>query len=107
MAAVAAPPDAVAPLDRQLPAADERFDGLKVLVAGATGGVGRAVVQQLVAQGVSVRALVRDSVKAVRACVGGGGGAAAGVRAPQRRHAARRHVRAAPRPPCCLPRAWR
>jgi uncharacterized protein YbjT (DUF2867 family) len=38
--------------------------GLTVLVAGATGGVGRAVVQQLAAQGVAVRALVRDGVKA-------------------------------------------
>ena len=38
--------------------------GIKVLVAGATGGVGRAVVRQLVAQGVPVRALVRDGVKA-------------------------------------------
>jgi NADPH:quinone reductase-like Zn-dependent oxidoreductase len=55
---------AVAPLDRQLPQADSRFSGLKVLVAGATGGVGRAVAAQLAAQGVPVRALVRDGVKA-------------------------------------------
>lgn len=41
-----------------------RMQGLKVLVAGATGGVGKAVVQQLVAQGVPVKALVRDGVKA-------------------------------------------
>lgn len=40
------------------------MQGLKVLVAGATGGVGKAVVQQLVAQGVPVKALVRDGVKA-------------------------------------------
>lgn len=50
--------------DRQLPAADGRYSGLRVLVAGAGGGVGRAVVQQLSAQGVPVRALVRDSVRA-------------------------------------------
>lgn len=40
------------------------LQGLRVLVAGATGGVGKAVVKQLAAQGVSVRALVRDGVKA-------------------------------------------
>lgn len=49
---------------------------MKVLVAGATGGVGRAVVQQLAAQGIPVRALVRDGVKASgmlpAAGVGGG-----------------------------------
>lgn len=47
-----------------LPEADQRFEGMKVLVAGATGGVGRAVVKQLAAQGIAVRALVRDGVKA-------------------------------------------
>lgn len=35
-----------------------------MLVAGATGGVGKAVVKQLAAQGIAVRALVRDGVKA-------------------------------------------
>lgn len=47
-----------------LPAADERYSGMKVLVAGATGGVGRAAVKQLAAQGIPVRALVRDAVRA-------------------------------------------
>ncbi|KAL4425039.1 hypothetical protein ABPG77_001817 [Micractinium sp. CCAP 211/92] len=47
-----------------LPGADSRYEGLKVLVAGATGGVGKAVVKQLAAQGIAVRALVRDGVKA-------------------------------------------
>lgn len=37
---------------------------MKVLVAGATGGVGKAVVKQLAAQGIPVRALVRDAVRA-------------------------------------------
>jgi uncharacterized protein YbjT (DUF2867 family) len=35
-----------------------------VLVAGATGGVGKRVVQQLLAGGRCVRALVRDVAKA-------------------------------------------
>ena len=35
-----------------------------MLVAGATGGVGKAVVEQLASQGIPVRALVRDGVKA-------------------------------------------
>lgn len=49
---------------------------MKVLVAGATGGVGRAVVQQLAAQGIPVRALVRDGVKAsgMLPAAGQGGG---------------------------------
>jgi uncharacterized protein YbjT (DUF2867 family) len=48
-----------------LPPADERYSGInKVLVAGATGGVGKAVVKQLASQGIAVRALVRDAVKA-------------------------------------------
>ncbi len=37
---------------------------MTVLVAGATGGVGKAVVQQLSEMGLQVRALVRDGVKA-------------------------------------------
>lgn len=37
-----------------------------MLVAGATGGVGKAVVERLAAEGVPVRALVRDGVKGVR-----------------------------------------
>ncbi len=36
-------------------------------MAGATGGVGKAVVEQLISSGITVRALVRDGVKAVRA----------------------------------------
>ncbi|GLC67258.1 hypothetical protein PLESTF_000534300 [Pleodorina starrii] len=40
------------------------LDNSKILVAGATGGTGRAVVEVLAAQGVPVRALVRDPVKA-------------------------------------------
>jgi NADP-dependent 3-hydroxy acid dehydrogenase YdfG len=35
-----------------------------VVVAGATGGTGRAVVRNLVAQGYQVRAFVRDEAKA-------------------------------------------
>ncbi len=35
-----------------------------VLVAGATGGIGQEVVDQALAQGYSVRALVRDEAKA-------------------------------------------
>ena len=54
----------VVPIIKALPPADERYSGMKVLVAGATGGVGKAVVKQLVAQGISVRALVRDGVRA-------------------------------------------
>ncbi|GAB4821333.1 hypothetical protein N2152v2_008379 [Parachlorella kessleri] len=56
--------DELIPEERRLPAADERYKDLKVLVAGATGGVGRAVVERLLAEGVPVRALVRDGVKA-------------------------------------------
>lgn len=37
----------------------------KVLVAGATGGVGKAVVQQLTDAGIPVRAIARDAAKAV------------------------------------------
>jgi uncharacterized protein YbjT (DUF2867 family) len=43
-------------------------------VAGAGGGVGRAVVQQLSAQGVPVRALVRDSVRASKVLPGASAG---------------------------------
>ncbi|KAK9830289.1 hypothetical protein WJX72_010823 [[Myrmecia] bisecta] len=42
-----------------------RFRGLKAFVAGATGGTGRNIVKQLVAQGVPVQALVRDPLRAV------------------------------------------
>lgn len=57
-------PDAPQTEVPRLPEADQRYSGIKVLVAGATGGVGKAVVQQLVTQGIPVRALVRDGVKA-------------------------------------------
>ena len=55
--------EVVSPI-KLLPPADDRYSGLKVLVAGATGGVGKAVVRQLASQGIAVRALVRDAVKA-------------------------------------------
>lgn len=42
-----------------------RFEGLKAVVAGATGGVGKAIVQRLVREGVLVTALVRDVRDAV------------------------------------------
>ena len=48
-----------------------------VLVAGATGGTGRALVNQLTASGYEVRALVRDEKKA-RAVLGDGIGYAVG-----------------------------
>lgn len=38
---------------------------MKVLVAGATGGVGKQVVQRLVREAVPVAALVRDVAKGV------------------------------------------
>jgi short-subunit dehydrogenase len=43
----------------------EALRDFKVLVAGATGGCGRKVVETLVAHNVPVRALVRDLDKAV------------------------------------------
>jgi len=43
---------------------DPRFAGMKVLVAGATGGVGKFVVEELAKAGVSQRALVRDTNRA-------------------------------------------
>ena len=44
-----------------------RFGGIaSAAVAGATGGCGKAVVNRLVAEGIPVRALVRDFAKAVR-----------------------------------------
>lgn len=45
---------------------DPRLAKFKVLVAGATGGVGKNVVQQLQAKGVRVRALVRDLEKGAK-----------------------------------------
>jgi len=54
----------VVPISGLLPPADDRYQGMKVLVAGATGGVGKAVVKQLTSQNITVRALVRDAVKA-------------------------------------------
>lgn len=44
----------------------KRFKGIRAFVAGASGGTGRAIVERLVAEGVPVRALVRDLDKAVR-----------------------------------------
>ena len=43
------------------------------MCAGATGGVGRRVVQRLLAAGKHVRALVRDAAKARLMLVRGGG----------------------------------
>jgi len=54
----------VVPISGFLPAADERYKGIKVLVVGAGGGVGKAVCSQLSAQGIPVRAFVRDAVRA-------------------------------------------
>ena len=47
-------------------AGSERFKDATVLVAGATGGVGRRVVQRLAREGATVKALVRDFAKGVR-----------------------------------------
>jgi hypothetical protein len=44
----------------------DRFKGLKVFVAGATGGTGREVVTALRERGVPVVALARDAAAAVR-----------------------------------------
>lgn len=46
--------------DHQLTSGAEKYDGLKVLVVGATGGVGKNVVKALVERQVPVRAAVRD-----------------------------------------------
>lgn len=46
------------------------LSGLKVFVAGATGGTGKKVVEQLQAKGATVRALARDTSKAVKALEG-------------------------------------
>lgn len=49
------------------PSTDDRFESVKkVLVVGASGGVGRKVVEALVAKGVEVVALVRSPEKAAR-----------------------------------------
>ena len=72
------------------------FSGLRAVVAGATGGTGRAIVARLAAEGVPIRALVRDPAAAVRPrcmqagscapwCPGGGRGGGWGAR---RQHAA-------------------
>ena len=42
------------------------FSGLCAVVAGATGGTGRAIVARLAAEGVPIRALVRDAAAAAR-----------------------------------------
>ena len=42
------------------------FSELRAFVAGATGGTGQAIVRRLVAEGVPVRALVRNVSQAVR-----------------------------------------
>lgn len=55
----------VVPLVKALPPADERYQRYaKVLVAGATGGVGKAVTRQLADQGIPVSAFVRNAVRA-------------------------------------------
>jgi len=59
-----APESEAVPIAGLLPPADERYGDMKVLVVGAGGGVGRAVVKQLAAQGVPVVAMVRDAVRA-------------------------------------------
>ena len=41
------------------------YSELKAFVAGATGGTGQAIVRRLITEGVPVRALVRDTSKAV------------------------------------------
>lgn len=48
-----------------LPSSSSAFSGLRAFVAGATGGTGRAIVQRLVAESIPVRALVRDTGRAV------------------------------------------
>jgi len=45
---------------------DEAFQGLKALVAGASGRTGREIVKALVAKGVKVRAMVRDPASAAK-----------------------------------------
>ena len=58
-------------------AGSERFKDATVLVAGATGGVGRRVVQRLAREGANVKALVRDFAKGVSSIVLECGGAPA------------------------------
>lgn len=41
------------------------YSDFKAIVAGATGGTGQAIVRRLITEGVPVRALVRDTSKAV------------------------------------------
>lgn len=61
----------VPPTSEMTPKQDERFKDIKqVLVAGATGKTGRAVVKALVDRGVKVIALVRDPSKASRVLPG-------------------------------------
>lgn len=57
--------DSLLPCNLTLPL---RFKKIRAVVAGASGGVGRAIVQRLVSEGVPVTALVRDINKAVRPC---------------------------------------
>lgn len=64
----------VVPLIKALPPADERYSDMKVLVAGATGGVGKAVTRQLASQGIQTRAFVRDAVRASATLPLGGSG---------------------------------
>ena len=45
------------------------YSELRAFVAGATGGTGQAIVRRLVAEGVPVRALVRNISQAVRCSV--------------------------------------
>ncbi len=60
----------VAPLSERPREPTGGLAGVRALVAGATGGTGRAIVERLVAEGVPVRALVRDVAAAVRAPYG-------------------------------------
>lgn len=49
----------------RLTTSSAQFSNLRAFVAGATGGTGLAIVRRLVAENIPVRALVRDTNKAV------------------------------------------
>lgn len=48
----------------------DRFEGIKAAVAGASGGVGKAIVERLALEGVPTKALVRDPYKAASSLPG-------------------------------------